>query len=203
MPTIRISDKSWQRLKAWAEPLEDTADSALVKVLDAAELGRGIQHEKTASHTPRSRGSGRRRPKTPQDAFREPLLHVLYERGGTGRPKDLHLPMKQRMRDQLIADDSNTSSRAAKGGGNPSTGRALTWFRTVFFGTIRHMAFGPCPRRGSAQSKAGEGILRQFRRSPPRHAGCWGRFRLRSLVVVTRNVRHIAPTGARCVDPFG
>ncbi len=23
------------------------------------------------------------------------------------------------------------------------------------------------------------------------------------LVVVTRNVRHIAPTGARCVDPFG
>ena len=105
MPTSRISDTSWQRLKAWAEPLEDTADSALVKVLDAAELGRGIQQEKVAGHTPRSRGSKRPRPKTPQDAFREPLLQVLYERGGTGRPKDLYLPMKQRMRDQLIADD--------------------------------------------------------------------------------------------------
>ena len=41
MPTIRISDKSMQRLKAWAEPLEDTADSALAKVLDVAERYRG------------------------------------------------------------------------------------------------------------------------------------------------------------------
>ena len=37
MPTIRISDESMQRLKAWAEPLVDTADSALAKALDAAE----------------------------------------------------------------------------------------------------------------------------------------------------------------------
>ena len=43
MPTIRISDKSMQRLKAWAEPLEDTADSALAKVLDAAETYREAQ----------------------------------------------------------------------------------------------------------------------------------------------------------------
>lgn len=37
MPTIRVSDDSLKRLKAWAEPLEDSADSALRKALDAAE----------------------------------------------------------------------------------------------------------------------------------------------------------------------
>lgn len=37
MPIIRISDQNWRRMQAWAVPLEDTADSALSKVLDAAE----------------------------------------------------------------------------------------------------------------------------------------------------------------------
>jgi hypothetical protein len=37
MPVIRISDESWDRLKNWATPLEDTPDDAVRKVLDAAE----------------------------------------------------------------------------------------------------------------------------------------------------------------------
>ena len=37
MPVIRISEESMERLKKWAEPLVDTTESALVKVLDAAE----------------------------------------------------------------------------------------------------------------------------------------------------------------------
>ena len=37
MPIIRISDENWKRMQAWAVPLQDTADSALSKVLDAAE----------------------------------------------------------------------------------------------------------------------------------------------------------------------
>ena len=37
MPVIRVSDQTIQRLKAWAEPLQDTVDSALSKALDAAE----------------------------------------------------------------------------------------------------------------------------------------------------------------------
>ena len=105
MPTIRISDRSWERLKSWAEPLEDTADSALVKVLDAAERSRNTGEVQEPNHSPRSRANKRQHHKTPQDAFREPLLQVLYERGGSGRPKDLYLPLKQRMEDQLIADD--------------------------------------------------------------------------------------------------
>ena len=40
MPVIRVSDRTIQRLQAWAEPLKDTADSALSKALDAAEGNR-------------------------------------------------------------------------------------------------------------------------------------------------------------------
>ena len=37
MPTIRVSAETPQRLKRWADPLEDTAESAISKALDAAE----------------------------------------------------------------------------------------------------------------------------------------------------------------------
>lgn len=39
-PVVRISDESYLRLKAWAEPLDDTADDAFQKVLDAADKHR-------------------------------------------------------------------------------------------------------------------------------------------------------------------
>jgi len=40
MPVVRISDKTWNRLKAYAVPLEDTADAAIRRALDAAEMHR-------------------------------------------------------------------------------------------------------------------------------------------------------------------
>ncbi|MEI6665250.1 MAG: winged helix-turn-helix domain-containing protein [Chloroflexota bacterium] len=40
MPVIRISEDNFQRLQRWAIPLEDTVDSALAKVLTAAEADR-------------------------------------------------------------------------------------------------------------------------------------------------------------------
>lgn len=39
-PVVRISDESYERLKTWAEPLDDSADDAFRKVLDAADLHR-------------------------------------------------------------------------------------------------------------------------------------------------------------------
>ena len=38
-PVLRVSDDTFKRLKAFAEPLEDTVDDALRKVLDLAEGG--------------------------------------------------------------------------------------------------------------------------------------------------------------------
>ena len=63
MPVIRVSDHTIQRLKAWAEPLEDTVDSALSKALDAAEAKRKDDRAKAES------GEGAR-----LDSFVEHLL---------------------------------------------------------------------------------------------------------------------------------
>ena len=64
MPVIRVSDQTIKRLKTWAEPLEDTADSALTKALDAAEAKR------QADRTRASSGAK----ETAPDAFVEHLL---------------------------------------------------------------------------------------------------------------------------------
>ena len=46
---VRISDESYRRLKAWAEPLDDNADDAFRKVLDAADLQRAVRQPVTLS----------------------------------------------------------------------------------------------------------------------------------------------------------
>ena len=44
-PVVRISEESYMRLKSWAEPLDDTAEDAFRKVLDAADQQRnGREH---------------------------------------------------------------------------------------------------------------------------------------------------------------
>ena len=110
MPTIRISDKSMQRLKKWAEPLEDSAEAAFAKVLEAAERFRG-------AHTPKPRsmddaGVSRHtkpeaapRSKLSLDAFRWPLLETLHAFGGRAHVDDLRPAMRDRMAPQLLPGD--------------------------------------------------------------------------------------------------
>ena len=59
MLAIRVSDETWKRLQKWAVPLEDTVDSTLAKVLDAAERRRAQTGASGAPPT-RSGPSGRR-----------------------------------------------------------------------------------------------------------------------------------------------
>ena len=47
-PVMRISEHNWERLKMWATPLEDSADDALGKVLDAAEDVEGCHTSRKA-----------------------------------------------------------------------------------------------------------------------------------------------------------
>ena len=124
MPTIRISDKSWNRLKAWAEPLEDTADSALTKVLDAAERNRSntpSPHEPPVASGPGLRhvDPPRQKPpivsgpglaaanhaRLPQKEFREPLLQVIHELGGSAHVHDLRPTLRERMESRLLPGD--------------------------------------------------------------------------------------------------
>ena len=67
MPVIRVSDTTVRRLKAWAEPLEDTVDSALSKALDAAEA----KHEADRQREGLDPVEG-----TPPDSFVEHLLAI-------------------------------------------------------------------------------------------------------------------------------
>ena len=101
MPTIRISDESMQRLKAWAEPLVDTADSALAKALDAAERYRETPDPTEPGPVSRSGPRGEPSPELPEGEFREPLLEVIYERGGSARGRDLYPALRERMKRYL------------------------------------------------------------------------------------------------------
>jgi len=95
-----------QRLKRWAEPLEDTAESAISKALDAAEKMREdedrVHAAERVAKTPRR---DRSQDKLPQKEFRQPLLEVIYEVGGSARTEDLRSLLKQRMGPRLLPGD--------------------------------------------------------------------------------------------------
>ena len=109
MPVIRISDGSMERLKAWAEPLEDTVESALAKALDAAETVRKPpqrQRAPTAAKAMRGSRRGAGSPsRLPQKAFRQPLLEVLCDMGGSAQVADLRPAMKEKMLSALLPGD--------------------------------------------------------------------------------------------------
>ena len=139
MPTIRISDRSWERLKAWAEPLVDTADSALAKALDAAERSRGVTPRPQEPSVPSKPGLADLAPrrgvtprpqkasvpispglaaanqaKLPQKEFREPLLQVIYELGGSAHVHDLRPILRERLESRLLPGDCEHVSGGAE-----------------------------------------------------------------------------------------
>ena len=87
MPTIRVSAETMQRLERWADPLKDTAESAISKALDAAEKVAKEPHT-----TPR-----RDRPQGKCESFIDHLLAIPdvgndadFERDRSGpRPLDI------------------------------------------------------------------------------------------------------------------
>ena len=94
-----------QRLKAWAEPLVDTADSALAKALDAAERLRETQAPADPGPLSRSEPQGDRSPELPEGTIREPLMEVIYERGGSTQGRDLYPALRERMKRYLTPRD--------------------------------------------------------------------------------------------------
>jgi hypothetical protein len=95
MPVIRITEMTWDRLKQWAIPLEDTAEDALRKVLDEAEKHLGYQPRSMSSsleNTTKKMAKVRRLQrglKTPNKTYRLPILQSLLELGGRGSVVDV------------------------------------------------------------------------------------------------------------------
>ena len=110
MPTIRISDESMQRLKAWAEPLVDSADSALAKALDAAERYRETHEPADAYPVPAAERDGGYTPTVSAKAFRDPLLEVIYERGGNARGRELYPALRERLKRYLTPGEFDRAS---------------------------------------------------------------------------------------------
>ena len=48
MPVIRIKPETYERMKSWAIPLEDTPNDAIERILDAAEEHRTCMTEPSA-----------------------------------------------------------------------------------------------------------------------------------------------------------
>lgn len=96
MPTIEVSQETLDRLKALAEPLVDTADSVIARLIAAqngqrsgsvhVELPASRPETRRPAGAPRKRGRkgerARKGERTPTEGFYEPLLEVLASAGG-------------------------------------------------------------------------------------------------------------------------
>jgi len=116
MPTIRISQQTWERLKIYATPLEDTADDVVSIALDALEAGRRkglrIARHSTAALPKRNSERPKRGKRAPLKKFRAPLLEILYRLGGKAYSREIRktierlvAPMLGKADYELVSND--------------------------------------------------------------------------------------------------
>lgn len=88
MPTIRVDNDVWNYLKKRAQPFEDTPNTVLRRLL------------RLERRAPKSRriAAGRR---TPQPAYRMPILEALHELGGRAKADDVLRRVERRMKGTL------------------------------------------------------------------------------------------------------
>lgn len=107
MPVIRITEVTWNRLKQWAIPLEDSPEDAIKKLLDTAE-----EHQKCPKKlvpppgTPPKTG-GKLPPgrKLNEEAYRHPILEALNELGNSALAYDTLKVVEKKLRPLLTEFD--------------------------------------------------------------------------------------------------
>jgi predicted transcriptional regulator len=129
MPTIELSQESFDRLKELAEPLVDTPDTVIQRLLEvyrvASERPAASRAGKASSAgdlkiVSRDRKRARRGEKTPIEEFYAPLVRVLEEAGGK-------LPANEAIErvGQLMAEHLNDVDRSRLPSGE------IRWRNTV------------------------------------------------------------------------
>ena len=112
MPVIRITDATWDRLKQWAIPLEDTPEDAVRKVIDAAEehlkCRQTIQKGCQTKAVIEPKGKLPKGLKTPEGAYRRPILEALHELGGRASAGDVLEVVENKMKAVLAEVDYQT-----------------------------------------------------------------------------------------------
>lgn len=104
MPTIRIDDEVYEWLQKMARPFEDTPNSVLRRV--AGLEGQPEKEEKMVPVRQISKVHGQGA-KTPQGAFRKPILTALKRFGGKGDRMRVLKEVESLMADQLTVFDKS------------------------------------------------------------------------------------------------
>jgi hypothetical protein len=127
MPVVRISEETWERMKAHARPFEDKPEDILKMALDALDekLGRKpdkvIKPDEDAVWRKLRSATGT---KLPQKEFRLPLMQTLLELGGSAEVSEIRRIMEKKMAPLLSADDYKPVST-----GDPRWWNATCWER--------------------------------------------------------------------------
>jgi Mrr N-terminal domain len=105
MPTVRITDQTWERLKKWAVPLEDTPNDAISKVLDLAEKVPQAKQEALPKAVAADIKAKKRKQLTPQKDFRRPLMQVIRDLGGRATTSKVRPALLKIIQSDLLDGD--------------------------------------------------------------------------------------------------
>ncbi|OFZ99120.1 MAG: hypothetical protein A2Z64_10260 [Betaproteobacteria bacterium RIFCSPLOWO2_02_67_12] len=102
-PTVRIDDQVYAWLQEQAKPFEDTPNSVLRRIagLDATDGSSGPGKKRTFSRDDEGAGAQ----KTPQHAYRAPLLKILKKHGGQASRAQVLRELESMLGKSLTAHD--------------------------------------------------------------------------------------------------
>ena len=153
MPVIRITDATWDRLKRWAVPLEDSPEDAVRKVLNAAEEHLKCSQSKLPNSVidkvPWKRDRRAKLPRglrTPQEAYRRPILEAVSELGGSAHVAEVLKVVEQKMKPLL----SDVDYQMLPSGGS------IRWENTANFARYNLVQEGLL----ASHSESGRGVWR-------------------------------------------
>src|SRR2546428_717284 len=102
--TIEIDDDVYDILKRFARPLEDTPSTVIRRLVETAESAASPSLTSTTEAGNRIADQRKHRvrsvERTPQAAFRSPILEVLIEMGGAGPVGDILDRVREKMKDK-------------------------------------------------------------------------------------------------------
>ncbi len=103
---IKLDDDTWRRLQALAEPLVETVDDVLRRLLDAYQPNQTHERAAPASLPRPSRANGVRTriprgQRLPVYDFKLPILFAVQRLGGQGRSREILIEVEQRLQDRL------------------------------------------------------------------------------------------------------
>jgi predicted transcriptional regulator len=156
MPTIRIDDEVFEALKKLAEPLVDTPNAVIRRVLEE----KGLLQKKPSQTKKMNLGAKPAREQTPQSIYEDNLLAVLAEQfNGRANKKDVTLAVVERMMKRGLIPAADMEFVAT---GETKAENKISWGRNAL--KDRGLIRGDAPRGVWELTPEGRAISRSTRR---------------------------------------